>query len=372
MIDQIIRQLLEADDDEASWKDAAHTFRDTAWPETYGEVHYLYDENGHPMRKSRNLRGIREYVSRMPVKLIRIQQLDKGEGGIRVDFTNNWYWLGRFASFGVLKWALRSWRNLYGAPLIVNGEPSGTVDYRNRALQESDGDFDVKEVAWGGEPVASLEDMKAAEPEFFSRKNNKWFGTKKIYKYGNYLVLKNVRRTHGHFGEMSTWTQYVIYEFVKTEQTPQGLMLHRQSANSLENAKSMIKRKDFREWREQLADYGTGVWNESLDDDDESTKELLGGNLGLGPLIQAELAKGVWREAGSHHYVFPINPHMNVLVTQLDDDLWELRTTFDEMEMSRTTGNEREILAILDREGYLEGGNMFNRELEYRARQGQA
>jgi len=40
------------------------------------------------------------------------------------------------------------------------------VSYRNAALQEGkEDDFDAKEVA-GGESVASIEEIKAAEPEF--------------------------------------------------------------------------------------------------------------------------------------------------------------------------------------------------------------
>jgi hypothetical protein len=278
--DEIIKHLLEAEDD-LDWKDAAHTFPDTSWPETYTEVHYLYDESGRAVRKSRNLRGIREYVSQMPVQRVLIQELDKGHGGIRVDFVNHWCWKGRFASFGTLKWALRSWRNLFGAPLIVNGTPSGTVGYRNAALQEAEeDDFDVKEVV-GGEGAASLADMKAAEPGFFSRQNNRWFGTEKVYKYGNFLVLKNARWVPGSFGQMGTWrtwTQYVIYEFVKTEDTPQGLMHYHGSANGLADAKAMIKAGDFRPMREQIADRH-GIH----EDDEESTKELLGGNLGYDP-----------------------------------------------------------------------------------------
>lgn len=369
MTDQIIRALLEADD-EADWKDAVASAETAPWPEHYAQEHYLYDEQGRVVRKSRNLRGIREYVSRMPVSHVMIQELDRGEGGIKVMFQNNWYWTGRFACFGVLKWALRNWRNLYGAPLTVNGQPGGLVGYRNAALIEArePEDFDPKEL-YDQPQEYSLDDMKRAEPGFFDRSNTRFFGTKKIYKYGNFIVLKNVRRMPGWFGGTTLSTSYVIYEFVHTPDNPQGFLLHRQSTNELAKAKSMIKRRDFREWREQLADYGTGVWrNESLDDDEETTKELLGGHLTLVPRIQAELAKGVWREAGSHHYVFPLNDHMNVLVTQLDDDLWELRTTFDSMELVRRTGTEEEILAILEQEGYLEGGGLFNREEEYRSR----
>lgn len=45
-------------------------------------------------------------------------------------------WNDSWCSYSVLKWALRNWRNLYGAPLFVDGEPAGKVDYRNPALAE--------------------------------------------------------------------------------------------------------------------------------------------------------------------------------------------------------------------------------------------
>lgn len=267
MTDQIIRALLEADD-EADWKDTVASAETAPWPEHYAQEHYLYDEQGRVVRRSRNLRGIREYVSRMPVSHVMIQELDRGEGGVKVMFTNNWYWTGRFACFGVLKWALRNWRNLYGAPLTVNGQPGGQVGYRNSALIETKEpeDFDPKEL-YDQPAEYSLDDMKAAEPEFFNRSNTRFFGTKKIYKYGNFIVLKNVRRMPGWFGGTTLSTSYVIYEFVRTEQNPQGILLHKQSTNELYKAKEMIKRRDFRPWREQLADRTQRLMGESEDDD---------------------------------------------------------------------------------------------------------
>jgi hypothetical protein len=274
VIDQIIKALLEADD-EADWKDTVASAETAPWPETYAEEHYLYDEQGRVVRRSRNLRGIREYVSSMPVSHVMIQELDRGEGGVKVMFHNNWYWTGRFACFGVLKWALRNWRNLYGAPLTVNGQPAGQVGYRNAALIEAKEpeDFDPKELYDQPEEV-SLEDMKRIEPEFFDRGNTRFFGTKKIYKYGNFIVLKNVRRMPGWFGGTSLTTSYVIYEFTRTEQNPQGILLHRQSTNELYKAKEMIKRRDFRPWREQLMDRTQRIMGES-DEDDVGWKDVV-------------------------------------------------------------------------------------------------
>ena len=215
----------------------------------------------------------------MPVRLIRIQKLEHGEGGIQVLFGNDWYWIDRFASFSVLKHALRNWRNLYGADLVINGEPAGKVGYRNPALVESvEGEEDdpgYKDVGLPAEPeVASLETMMAAEPNFFDKKTNKLFGTKKRYKYGNCLVLKNVSSLHGHLGGTGTYTRYVIYEFIRTENSPKGVMLYRQIASSLWRAKQMIKRKDWRPWGEQVADdYRLGL--RDLDETREEGEEQL-------------------------------------------------------------------------------------------------
>lgn len=45
-----------------------------------------------------------------------------------------------FASYGVLKMAVRQWRNLEGAQLYVNRQPAGKVSYRNPALQDQPGE----------------------------------------------------------------------------------------------------------------------------------------------------------------------------------------------------------------------------------------
>lgn len=134
MIDKLIRLLIEDDDEEVTWKDTEHVSRETAWPESYAGPSYLYDENGREVSKSRNLAGIRRYVSRRQVQAVHIQKLEHGEGGIRIEFVNGWYWLGRFADYGVLKWTLRNWKNIQMAPLVVDGNPSGLVSYHNLKL----------------------------------------------------------------------------------------------------------------------------------------------------------------------------------------------------------------------------------------------
>jgi hypothetical protein len=249
---EIIQHLLE--DDDESWKDLVSSADNAAYPADYGEALYLYDESGRVIASSRNLAGIRRYVSRQPVQSVHIHDLGKGEGGIKVVFLNNWFWLGRFASFGVLTWSLRNWRNLYGATLFVNGQPGGRISYRNAALQEGEGDdFEVKDLVGGNsEEEVTLDQMKAAEPNFFSRETNRFFGTKKLYQYGSYLVVKNKRRMPGYFGGTVDSTKFIIYRFMRTENSPQGVIMYQQEAPDLQTAKAMIKAQDFRPWREQF------------------------------------------------------------------------------------------------------------------------
>lgn len=132
---------------------------------------------------------------------------------------------------------------------------------------------DVKEV-----DAPTLDDIKAAEPGFFNRKNTKLFGTKKIYKYGNFLVLKNVRKHHGHFGNFSYYTSYVIYEFVKTEDDPIGHLKCRGDAKDLQDAKEQIKLKDFRSRleraREMIAKMGNRPVAEAEEDLDSEEADI--------------------------------------------------------------------------------------------------
>lgn len=67
---------------------------------------------------------------------VAISSLPRGEGFLRIDFMNGDYFETTFADFGVLMHALRNWRNLYGAPLVVDGKHRGKVAYGNPALQE--------------------------------------------------------------------------------------------------------------------------------------------------------------------------------------------------------------------------------------------
>jgi hypothetical protein len=95
---------------------------------------------------SRNLAGIRRLVSKKLIKELEIgrKEVMLGEGTpksevvsdgiLRILFTDGTRYATDFASYSVLKNFVRQWRNVYGAPLIVEGVPRGKVDYKNEAL----------------------------------------------------------------------------------------------------------------------------------------------------------------------------------------------------------------------------------------------
>lgn len=119
--------------------------------------------------------------------------------------------------------------------------PSG--NQREAQEPEDFEDANMKEVVQPPEHEEyELWQIKAAEPGFFDRPTMRWHGTKKIYKYkGNYLVLKNVKISHRGFGQMETLRSWPIYQFVKTQESPDGILLYKGEGDDLEDAKAMIK-----------------------------------------------------------------------------------------------------------------------------------
>jgi hypothetical protein len=97
----------------------------------------IRDRDGNVIQRSRNLRGIREYVGKNIIKTVAVDRVGQGEGQLSILFENGSSFQTNFASFSVLCWFVRGWRNAYGAPLLVNGEECGTVRYNNVALMEN-------------------------------------------------------------------------------------------------------------------------------------------------------------------------------------------------------------------------------------------
>lgn len=97
----------------------------------------IRDANGKVIQRSRNLRGIREYVGKTssPISCIEINRIGEHEGKLSILFCDGVSFETNFASFNILKDFVRRWRNTYGAPLRVNGYASASVNFNNPRLQ---------------------------------------------------------------------------------------------------------------------------------------------------------------------------------------------------------------------------------------------
>jgi hypothetical protein len=110
------------------------------------EVRLIDGLTGVAVKRSRNLRGLREWVSRLQdgctVGRVSIYHNStwKGSGVLRVEWHYHrllcvrFYCQVPFASYAVLCNSLREWRNLYGVELFINGKRSGFVAYDNAEL----------------------------------------------------------------------------------------------------------------------------------------------------------------------------------------------------------------------------------------------
>jgi hypothetical protein len=98
-------------------------------------MEYIRNENGAVIGKSKNLAGIRRYVSRNLIKCLAIDSIGNGNGKLCILFDNGSSFECNFTSFEVLKNFVRNWRNVYGAKLVVNGFESQGISYQNIALR---------------------------------------------------------------------------------------------------------------------------------------------------------------------------------------------------------------------------------------------
>jgi len=98
----------------------------------------ILDRDGRVIAQSRNLAGIRRYVGghNAPViKVLDITELAGGGGKLCILFENGASYETSFASFGVLREFVRRWRNVWGAPLTINGSSWGDVFGQHVALK---------------------------------------------------------------------------------------------------------------------------------------------------------------------------------------------------------------------------------------------
>lgn len=97
----------------------------------------IRDKSGRIIQRSRNLRGIHEYVGKNLIKVLSISETGVAgylSGKLCILFDNGASYETNFADFNVLQDCVRRWRNVYGAPLMVNGKDCGKVEYNNPAL----------------------------------------------------------------------------------------------------------------------------------------------------------------------------------------------------------------------------------------------
>lgn len=97
-------------------------------------MNYIRDKNGDVIQSSRNLRGIKGYVSKNLIKQMDISEISEGEGKLSILFENGASYETNFAGYSVLRDHVRRWQNVYGAKLSVNGADCGIVEKDNPSL----------------------------------------------------------------------------------------------------------------------------------------------------------------------------------------------------------------------------------------------
>lgn len=102
-------------------------------------MEYIYNQNGEVIRKSSNLRGIREHCSKNIAEVVEIASGYTGIGTLFIRFKNGDVYWTVFSSYDILTYTLSNWRNLYGTPLKVNGELAGVVGRDSICLRGHNG-----------------------------------------------------------------------------------------------------------------------------------------------------------------------------------------------------------------------------------------
>lgn len=98
----------------------------------------IRNASGNVIARSANLAGIRRYVGKHIIKMMAIdRQLPSSAGTLLILFDNGSSFQTNFASHNILCDFVRRWRNVYGAPLLLDGLPSGKVSKDNP--RDSDG-----------------------------------------------------------------------------------------------------------------------------------------------------------------------------------------------------------------------------------------
>jgi len=97
-------------------------------------VNKILDKDGNMISWSANLRGIRRYVTSHAIQILGISRLSNGEGKLMILFEDKSNFETNFADFTVLANFVRNWRNVYGAPLLIDANTCGKVSKDNPDL----------------------------------------------------------------------------------------------------------------------------------------------------------------------------------------------------------------------------------------------
>ena len=79
------------------------------------------------LQKGRNLRIVRERVSKVGASQVHIFRTCDGGGQLQINFTDESYTVVNFASYNVLCLTLMNWRNLRGVELWSHGVLVGLI-----------------------------------------------------------------------------------------------------------------------------------------------------------------------------------------------------------------------------------------------------
>ena len=96
----------------------------------------IISKDGKVIQSSRNLAGIRRYVAHNVIRTLHIchEESNEWEASLNILFDNGAIFQTKFGSFTVLCGFVRRWRNVYGAPLVIDAVNQGEVSYNNPAL----------------------------------------------------------------------------------------------------------------------------------------------------------------------------------------------------------------------------------------------
>jgi hypothetical protein len=102
--------------------------------------HVVRDTDGNVIKRYQDFKSVRRFIgTRFPlIKTVAIDEVANGRGILSILFTDGSSYQRGFLLFGTIQDTLRGWMKVWGAPLMVNGVPEGTVGRDNPALNSWD------------------------------------------------------------------------------------------------------------------------------------------------------------------------------------------------------------------------------------------